>query len=99
MKRLHDKYGRGSAAANGEGFVDLEPGDTFSGLEAQLRLVQSVVYENQTLNLKASISSRRNANSGGFKFQVVGCRWQGERFWRGENLVARFSSCENNNLI
>ena len=62
MKRLHDKYGRGSAAANGEGFVDLEPGDTFSGLEAKLRLVQSVVYENQTLNLKASISSRRNAN-------------------------------------
>lgn len=36
MKRLHDKYGRGSAAANGVEFVDLEPGDTFSGLEAKL---------------------------------------------------------------
>ena len=28
-----DKYGRGSAAANGEGFVDLAPGDTFAALE------------------------------------------------------------------
>ena len=62
MKRIHDKYGRGSAAANGIGFVDLEPGDTFSGLEVKLRLVQSVVYENKMLNLKASIASRRNAN-------------------------------------
>ena len=25
-----DKYGRGSAAANGDGFVDLTPGDTFA---------------------------------------------------------------------
>ena len=31
MKVLRDKYGRGSAAANGADFVDLEPGDTFSG--------------------------------------------------------------------
>ena len=62
MKRTHDKYGRGSATANGAGFVDLEPGDTFSGLEAKLRLVQFVVYENPLLNLKASIASRRNAN-------------------------------------
>ena len=31
MKRFaHDKYGRGSAAANGEGFVDLAPGDTYT---------------------------------------------------------------------
>ena len=31
MKRFaHDKYGRGSAAANGEGFVDLAPNDSFA---------------------------------------------------------------------
>ena len=62
MQRLNDKYGRGSAAANGAEFVDLEPGDTFSGLEAKLRLVQYVIYENRMLGLKASITSRRNAN-------------------------------------
>ena len=62
MQRLKDKYGRGSAAANGAEFVDLEPGDTFSGLEAKLRLVQTVIYENRMLGLRASIASRRNAN-------------------------------------
>ena len=62
MQRLNDKYGRGSAAVNGAGFVDLDPGDTFSGLEAKLRLVQAVIYENRMLGLRASIASRRNAN-------------------------------------
>ena len=33
MKRRDDKYGRGSAALNGVGFVDLEPSDKFSGLD------------------------------------------------------------------
>ena len=27
MQRVNDKYGRGSAAVNGAGFVDLEPGE------------------------------------------------------------------------
>ena len=27
MQRLNDKYGRGSAAVNGAGFVDFEPGE------------------------------------------------------------------------
>lgn len=62
MQRVKDKYGRGSAALNGAEFVDLEPGDTFSGLEAKLRLLQSVIYENRLLGLRASIASRRNAN-------------------------------------
>ena len=57
-----DKYGRGSAAANGVGFVDLAPGDTFDGLEAQLRARISEVYVNQTLGISASIGSKRNAN-------------------------------------
>ena len=35
MKQLHDKYGRGSTEANGAEFVDLESGDTFSGLEVE----------------------------------------------------------------
>lgn len=30
-----DKYGRGSAVANGEGFVDLSSGDTFAAAEVQ----------------------------------------------------------------
>ena len=47
---------------NGAEFVDLESGDTFSGLEAKLRLVQTVIYENRILGLRASIASRRNAN-------------------------------------
>lgn len=57
-----DKYGRGSAAANGVGFVDLAPGDTFDGLEAQLRTRISEVYVNHTLGISASIGSNRNAN-------------------------------------
>lgn len=32
MRRKQDKYGLGSAAGNGTGFVDLEPGDTFYGV-------------------------------------------------------------------
>lgn len=62
MRRRHDKYGRGSAAANGAGFVDLEPGDTFSGLEARLRGLKDCVYKNAMLGVSASVGSMRNAN-------------------------------------
>lgn len=63
MKRFaHDKYGRGSAAANGEGFVDLAPGDTFDGLETRLRTQKDQVFVNDFLGLSASIASIRNAN-------------------------------------
>ena len=62
MKRQHDKYGRGSAAANGAEFVDLEPGDTFSGLEAKLRALKDCVYKNALLGVSASVGSMRNAN-------------------------------------
>ena len=62
MKRTHDKYGRGSAAANGIGFVDLEPGDTFDGLEARLRAIKDSVFECRHLGLRASVGSMRNAN-------------------------------------
>ena len=62
MKRLHDKYGRGSAAVNGAEFVDLEPGDTFSGLETRLRASKDCVYKNATLRVSASVGSMRNAN-------------------------------------
>lgn len=63
MRRTgHDKYGRGSAAANGEGFVDLSPGDTFDGLETRLRAMKDSVFVNRVLGLSASIASMRNAN-------------------------------------
>ena len=62
MSRAHDKYGRGSAAANGAGFVDLEPGDTFDGLEARLRTIKDSVFECRRLGLRASVGSMRNAN-------------------------------------
>lgn len=62
MKRTHDKYGRGSAAANGIGFVELEPGDTFDGLEARLRAIKDSVFECRHLRLRASVGSMRNAN-------------------------------------
>ena len=62
MSRAHDKYGRGSAAANGIGFVDLEPGDTFDGLEARLRAIKDSVFECRRLGLRASVGSMRNAN-------------------------------------
>lgn len=61
-KRVRDKYGRGSAAANGEGFVDLEPGDTFDGLEIRLRALKDRVVENAYLGISASVGSMRNAN-------------------------------------
>jgi len=62
LKRERDKYGRGSAAANGAGFVDLEPGDTFAGLEQKLRARISETYVNHALAVSASIGSNRNAN-------------------------------------
>ena len=61
-KNQTDKYGRGSAALNGDGFVDLEPGDTFDGLEAKLRNRMGLVYGNPNLGIMAVISSGRNAN-------------------------------------
>lgn len=57
-----DKYGRGSAAANGEGFVDLAPGDTFAVLEEQLKQRIADRFDNLALGISASIGSRRNAN-------------------------------------
>ena len=62
MQRLNDKYGRGSAAVNGAGFVDLEPGDTFDRLDALLRGRIRDQFENSMLGLRASIASKRNAN-------------------------------------
>ena len=60
--RRTDKYGRGSAAANGEGFVDLAPGDTFAALEEQLRRRIADRFDNLALGISASICSKRNAN-------------------------------------
>ena len=57
-----DKYGRGSAAANGEGFVDLAPGDTFAALEAQLKQRVADRFDNPVLGISASIGSKRNAS-------------------------------------
>jgi len=62
MRRAQDKYGRGSAEVNGAGFVDLEPGDTFAGLEAKLRARIDETYVNHALGISASIGSHRNAN-------------------------------------
>lgn len=61
-ERRIDKYGRGSAAVNGAGFVDLLPGDTFEQLEKILRQRIADRYENVRLGLCASIASNRNAN-------------------------------------
>ena len=60
--RGNDKYGRGSAAANGEGFVDLAPGDTFAALEAQLKQRIADRFDNAVLGISASIGSKRNAS-------------------------------------
>ena len=57
-----DKYGRGSAAANGEGFVDLAPGDTFAALEAQLKQRIADRFDNAVLGISARIGSKRNAS-------------------------------------
>ena len=57
-----DKYGRGSAAANGDGFVDLAPGDTFAALEGQLKLRVADRFDNPVLGISASIGSKRNAS-------------------------------------
>ena len=57
-----DKYGRGSAAANGDGFVDLAPGDTFAALEEQLKQRIADRIDNLALGISASIGSKRNAS-------------------------------------
>ena len=57
-----DKYGRGSAVANGEGFVDLAPGDTFVALEGLLKLRKAERFDNLALDISASIGSNRNAS-------------------------------------
>lgn len=59
---LKDKYGRGRAAANGEGFVDLAPGDTFAALEGQLKLRIADRFDNLALGISVSIGSKRNAS-------------------------------------
>ena len=57
-----DKYGRGSAAVNGEGFVDFAPDDTFAALEAQLKQRIADRFDNPVLGISASIGSKRNAS-------------------------------------
>ena len=68
----HDKYGRGSAAVNGEGFVDLSPGDTFDGLEKKMQNLRGVNFFNRKLNLAALLSSKRKIN------ELVHHRFPGE---------------------
>ena len=57
-----DKYGRGSAVANGEGFVDLSSGDTFAAVEDQLKRRVADRFDNLTLGISAIIGSKRNAS-------------------------------------
>ena len=61
-KALKSQYGVGSAARNGEGFVDLERGDTFDGIEDYLKLRVKEEVENTILGISATIGSKRNAN-------------------------------------
>ena len=53
-----DKYGRGSAAANGEGFVDLAPGDTFAALEKYLKQRQKKIYAVEAVEINQDAKSR-----------------------------------------
>lgn len=62
MLTKSDKYGRGSAAANGEGFADLAPGDTFAALETQLKRRIAERFDNVALGISATIGSNRNAS-------------------------------------
>ena len=61
-KAINEKYGVGSAKMNGEGFVDLEKGDTFDGIEDYLKLRVKEEVENTVLGISATIGSNGNAN-------------------------------------
>ena len=61
-KAVQKKYGVGSAKLNGEGFVDLERGDTFDGIEDYLKLRVKEEVENTILGISATIGSKGNAN-------------------------------------
>ena len=61
-KALKSQYGVGSAARNGEGFVDLERGDTFKGIEKAVREKVHEQVENTHLGITATIGSNTNAD-------------------------------------
>ena len=61
-KVVQKKYGVGSAKLNGEGFVDLERGDTFKGIEKAVREKVHEQVENTNLGITATIGSNTNAD-------------------------------------
>ena len=60
-KALKSQYGVGSAARNGQGFVDLERGDTFAGIESTMLSKVHEEVENAVLGVTAKIGSNTNA--------------------------------------
>ena len=60
-RAFKSQYGIGSAVRNGEGFVDLERGDTFAGIESTMLSKVHEEVENAVLGVTAKIGSNTNA--------------------------------------
>lgn len=86
-----DPYGRGSSLANGAGFVDLEPGDTFGNLERKIAARVGEEVANAKLGITAKIGSKANASHLMHKTSHFGDEDAEAHKYAAKNVLALFA--------
>lgn len=85
------KYGIGSSAVNGDGFVDLAPGDTFGAVEQYVQSIVDAKVSNDSLGIKATIGSKRNAEHLAQKMSQFGDEVEEAHKYAVKNILPLFA--------
>ena len=91
MRFRRDPYGRGSSIANGAGFTDLEPGDTFENLEKAIAARIGEEVQNVALGITARIGSKANASHLMHKMSSFGDEDAEAHKYAAKNVLALFA--------
>ena len=84
------RYGIGSSLLNGEGFVDLEKGDTYRAIEEAVRTEVGKEVTNETLGITAKIGSNANANHIVSKMSAFGDEDSEAHKYAAKNILSLF---------
>ena len=84
------RYGIGSSLLNGEGFVDLEKGDTYRAIEEAVRTEVGKEVTNKTLGITAKIGSNANANHIVSKMSAFGDEDSEAHKYAAKNILSLF---------
>lgn len=84
------RYGIGSSLLNGEGFVDLEKGDTYRAIEEAVRTEVGKEVTNETLGVTAKIGSNANANHIVSKMSAFGDEDSEAHKYAAKNILSLF---------